>query len=139
MSNPIEGLMSVAMENIKGMVDVKTIVGDAIQTPDGSTVVPISKVSYGFGAGGSEFCAKPMDKTDNTKMFGGGAGGGATINPIAFLVVNSEQIKLVPITNVSTPADKLIDMIPDMVNKVNKMIKSKSKKEVEETAIIEEE
>ncbi len=118
-SNPIEGLMSVAMENLKQMVDVNTIVGDAVQSNDGMTIIPVSKVSFGFGVGGSEFEAgKEPDKV----MFGGGAGGGVSINPIAFLVVGKEQIKLMPVCGSSTTVDKIIDAVPDLFNKFNGLI-----------------
>lgn len=118
--HPIEGLMSEAMEHIRQMVDVNTIVGTPITTPDKTTVIPISKVTFGFGAGGSEFNAKPVEKKD-TPMFGGGSGGGVSISPVAFLVVNSEQIKLLPVKSSSTTTDKLIDLVPELINKFNKI------------------
>ncbi len=121
MSNhPIEGLMNEAMEHIRQMVDVNTIVGSPVTTADGTTIIPISKVAFGFGAGGSEFNAKKSEKADDNAMFGGGSGGGVSINPVAFLVVNSEQIKLLPISNSATTVDKLIDLVPDLINKFNK-------------------
>ena len=118
--HPIEGLMNGAMEHIRQLVDVNTIVGNPITTPDGTTVIPISKVAFGFGAGGSEFNAKPKENGDNA-MFGGGSGGGVSITPIAFLTVNSEQIKRLPVKSASTTADKLIDLVPELINKFNKI------------------
>lgn len=139
MSNhPIEGLMNEAMEHIRQMVDVNTIVGTPVTTDDGTTIIPISKVAFGFGAGGSEFNTKQAEKADDNAMFGGGSGGGVSINPVAFLVVNSEQIKLLPISSSSTTVDKLIDLVPDLINKFNKFAnemidKRNAKKENNET------
>ncbi len=134
--HPIEGLMSEAMEHIKQMIDVNTIVGNPVTTPDGTTIIPISRVAFGFGAGGSEFSAAPRSQTDGQALFGGGSGGGVSINPVAFLVVNSEQIKLLPVSRSSSTTDKLIDLVPELVNKFNKianeiMDKKAAKKEAE--------
>lgn len=145
MSTPIEGLMNVAMENIKGMVDVSTIVGEPVVTPDGATIVPISRVSFGFGAGGSEFSSNPLDKKNDRSMFGGGSGGGATIKPVAFLVVNKDTIRVLPISDTISTVDRVVDMIPDAINKFNSIFTGiKSKKtgknttEATETTIISE-
>lgn len=119
--HPIEGLMNEAMEHIRQMVDVNTIVGTPVTTPDGTTVIPISKVVFGFGAGGSQFNAKPSGKTEDEALFGGGSGGGVSISPVAFLIVNSEQIKLLPVKSASTTTDKLIDLVPELINKFNKI------------------
>ena len=139
--HPIEGLMSEAMEHIRQMVDVNTIVGAPITTPDGTTVIPISKVTFGFGAGGSQFSAKPTGKKEDEALFGGGSGGGVSISPVAFLIVNSEQIKLLPVKSASTTTDKLIDLVPELINKFNKIAneiidkKAASKETNEEDAI----
>lgn len=119
--HPIEGLMSEAMEHIKQMVDVNTIVGNPVTTPDGTTIIPISRVAFGFGAGGSEFSPAPEKAKDSQALFGGGSGGGVSINPVAFLVVNSEQIKLLPVSKTSTTADKIIDLVPELITKFNKI------------------
>ena len=119
--HPIEGLMSEAMEHIKQMVDVNTLVGTPVTTPDGTTIIPISKVAFGFGAGGSEFAAPPQSKSEGQALFGGGSGGGVSISPVAFLVANSDQIKLLPISKSSTTADKLIDLVPELITKLNKI------------------
>ena len=117
--HPIQGLMDTAMSNIKSMVDVNTIVGDAVTTPDGTVIIPISTVSFGFGAGGTQFAAKNDSITPQEPMFGGGCGGGANVKPIAFLVVGGGNIKLLPISDKVTPVDKIIDIVPDVVDKVN--------------------
>ena len=117
--HPIQGLMDTAMSNIKSMVDVNTIVGDPVTTPDGTVIIPISTVSFGFGAGGSQFAAKKDTVTPQNPMFGGGCGGGANVKPIAFLVVGGGNIKLLPITDKTTPVDKIIELVPEVVDKVN--------------------
>lgn len=136
--NPIEGLLNVSMEKIKAMVDVNTIVGDPVTTADGTTVIPVSKVSFGFGAGGSEFAQDLKDNPDaDGKMFGGGAGSGVSINPIAFLVIGKESVRILPITNSVTTADRIIDAVPDLLNKVNGFIKDLKSKDDE--VVIKEE
>jgi sporulation protein YtfJ len=130
--HPIQGLMQTAMENIKEMVDVNTIVGDAVETPDGSVIMPISRVGFGFAAGGSEFY---MDKDKNgipdtveknaavALPFGGGSGGGVSITPIAFLVVGSQGVKVVPLDNQTHLIEKIIDSTPQVVEKLQNMMK----------------
>ncbi len=127
--HPIQGLMDTAMSNIKAMVDVDTIVGNAVTTPDGSVIIPISTVSFGFAAGGSDIAAK---KAENEPSFGGGAGGGANVKPVAFLVVSGGNVRLLPITEHSSPVDKLIDLMPEMVDKVNGAVTSLKNKKKEE-------
>ena len=117
--HPIQGLMDTAMSNIKSMVDVDTIVGEPVTTPDGTVIIPISTVSFGFGAGGTQFAAKQDTVTPENPMFGGGCGGGANVKPIAFLVVGGGNVRLLPINNKSTPVDKIIDMVPEVVDKMN--------------------
>lgn len=131
--HPIQGLMSTAMQSIKDMVDVNTIVGDAVQAPDGTVIIPISKVTFGFAAGGSEFKGEiddederdSRDSRNGSRMpFGGGSGAGVSIVPIAFLVVNKENIKVLP-ANFNTSLDKLLDFIPEVIEKLNDSIKKK--------------
>ena len=120
--HPIKGLMDSAMGNIKAMVDVNTIVGDPVTTPDGTVIIPISTVSFGFGAGGTQFAAKNDTIAPQEPMFGGGCGGGANVKPIAFLVVGGGNIRLLPINEKVTPVDKIIDAVPDVVDKVNGVV-----------------
>ena len=132
MGHPIEGLMQAAMSNIKGMVDVDTVIGEPVTAPDGSIIVPVSSVTFGFGAGGSDFSPKPGTKVEE-KMFGGGCGGGATVKPIGFMVIANSSVRFVPMGGGSTPVDKLIDMIPGMLDKVNGVVTNiKEKKSNEE-------
>lgn len=116
--HPIDGLMDAALRNIKSMVDVNTIIGDPVSTPDGTIIIPISTVSFGFGAGGSEFSCKGNVPTQDP-LFGGGCGGGAKVKPVAFLVVGNGNIRLLPMDGGASPVDKLIDLMPEMVDKVN--------------------
>ncbi|PWM43097.1 MAG: sporulation protein YtfJ [Clostridiales bacterium] len=124
--HPIQGVMETAMKNIKEMVDVNTIVGDPITTPDGSTIIPVSKVGFGFASGGSDFKQKSQ-KDDERPCFGGGSGAGITITPIAFLIVTSTgSISMLPIDNPQFSAvDKAIDMIPGMVDKLKETFSKK--------------
>jgi len=120
--HPINNLMSTVMENIKGMVDVNTIIGDPVETSNGTVIIPVSKVGFGFAAGGSDLPVKTEKQS-----FGGGSGAGVSISPIGFLVVSSDQIKLIPISANNTPVDKLIDYIPVAFEKINNMVqKNKS-------------
>lgn len=130
--HPIQGLMQTAMENIKEMVDVNTIVGDPVETPDGSVILPISKVGFGFAAGGSEFDSNMGGKgnsngntgqADVELPFGGGAGGGVSITPIGFLVVGNGQVKMLSTEGPNQLYEKLIDLAPQMYDKISAMIK----------------
>ncbi len=128
--HPIEGLMTTAMNSIKDMIDVNTIIGDPIQASNNIVIIPISRVSFGFAAGGSEFKGETMEEysmqDDDEKIqyrlpFGGGAGAGVSINPTAFLVVQSNMVKLLPIDHENI-IDKILDYIPDIIEKTNGMI-----------------
>ncbi len=124
--HPINNLMGTVMENIKGMVDVNTIIGDPVETSNGTMIIPISKVGFGFAAGGSDI---PTKNTTEPKPFGGGSGAGVSISPIGFLVITADQIKLIPVSSNNTPIDKLVDYIPVAFDKVNSIIKSRKKDE----------
>jgi sporulation protein YtfJ len=124
--HPINNLMSTVMENIKGMIDVNTIIGDPVETSNGTMIIPISKVGFGFAAGGSDI----PTKTPGDKPFGGGSGAGVSISPVGFLVVTADQIKMVPVSSGNTPIDKIVDYIPVAIEKVNGMIK-KNKEDAE--------
>ncbi|MDK2799905.1 MAG: hypothetical protein PWP27_434 [Clostridiales bacterium] len=137
--HPIEGLMTTAMQSIKEMVDVNTIVGDAVEAPDGTVIIPISRVSFGFAAGGSEFGTSIREKNDEKETtsklpFGGGSGAGVTIQPVAFMVVGQGQIKLLPV-NTNSSVDKILDLVPDLIEKINETVRKKVniKKKVEKS------
>ncbi len=139
--HPIEGLMTTAMNSIQDMIDVNTIIGEPIETSNNIVIIPISKVSFGFAAGGSEFKGETVDeykKADKEEEiqyrlpFGGGSGAGVTINPIAFLVITPENVKLIPV-NHSSSIDKLLDYIPDLIEKANSMMNRCIQNKKEET------
>lgn len=128
--HPIEGLMSAAMTSIQDMVDVNTIIGDPIETSNNIVIIPISKVSFGFAAGGSEFNEETIDEYNRKEKeemvqyklpFGGGSGAGVSINPVAFLVVQEGSVKLLPV-NHSSAIDRLLDYVPDLFQKANEVI-----------------
>ncbi|MCX7714642.1 MAG: GerW family sporulation protein [Clostridia bacterium] len=131
--HPIQGLMDTAMSNIKAMVDVNTIVGEPVRVQDGTIIIPVSSVGFGFGAGGSEFSGKNASANQSTEkpMFGGGCGGGASIKPVAFLVVGNGSIRLLPVNGAVSPVDRIIDLVPEMVDKVNGIFKNISGKHEE--------
>lgn len=128
--HPIEILMETAMNSIKDMVDVNTIIGEPIETKNGMVIIPISKVSFGFAAGGSEFKGETVDEYKRREKeeevqyrlpFGGGSGAGISINPVAFVVVTKESIKVLPIEHTSA-IDKLMDYVPDLMEKANNIV-----------------
>ncbi len=128
--HPIQGLMITAMNSIQEMVDVNTIIGEPIETTNNVVIIPISKVSFGFAAGGSEFKGETIDeysKKDKEEAiqyrlpFGGGSGAGVNISPVAFLVIQENNIRLLPI-NYTSAIDKLLDYVPDLMDKVNCII-----------------
>ncbi|KGA96179.1 spore protein [Alkalihalobacillus alcalophilus ATCC 27647 = CGMCC 1.3604] len=121
--HPIQGLMKTAMENLKEMVDVNTIIGDPVETPDGSVILPVSKVGFGFAAGGSEFSVDSHHSNDgHSHPFGGGSGGGVSITPMAFLIVNSSGVKMVHLDNSTHLYERLLDFAPQVVEKIQQMI-----------------
>lgn len=146
-NHPIEGLMLTAMNSIESMIDVNTIIGEPIETSNNIVIIPISKVAFGFAAGGSEFKGETIDeyskKDKDEKVqyrlpFGGGSGAGVSINPIAFLVVENEKVRLLPINHTSC-IDRLLDYVPDLFEKVaqtkeklNNCVEQKSEKETKQ-------
>jgi len=115
--------MVTAMTSLESMVDVNTIVGDIVTTSDGTVIIPVSKVSFGFAAGGSEFNTNKLNKySEVAKLpFGGGSGAGVNISPMAFLVVKDGSTNLLTLNN-TTPVDKLVELIPDFMDKINSFI-----------------
>lgn len=131
--------MTTAMQSIKEMVDVNTIVGDAVQSPDGTVIIPISKVSFGFAAGGGEYTymADGIEKSGGESEeedessgngekypFAGGSGAGVSISPVAFMVVGNGQIKLLPV-NINSTVDRILDLIPELLCRLENLCKRK--------------
>lgn len=145
--HPIENLMMTTMTSIENMVDVNTIIGEPIESKNGITIIPISKVCFGFAAGGSEFSGETLkeynrkDKDEEIEYklpFGGGAGAGVSIHPVAFLVVQDNNVKLMSVDHDSC-IDKLLDYVPDLMQKLNDMFnKTIQQKENRTNKIINE-
>lgn len=130
-NHPISDLMNTTMQKIREMVDVNTIVGQPITTPDGITLIPISKLSFGFASGGSDFVSKNHKPGENN-TFGGGSGAGVNISPVAFLIVKGDSVRLLPVDPpAATTVDRVIEMVPDVVDKVTDFLEKK--KEDKET------
>ena len=123
----LEGLMSVTLEKIKEMTGSNTIIGEPIVV-DGATILPVSKVTFGYASGGSDLPASQKE------LFGGGTGGGVSITPIAFLVIQNGNVKVLPVQPYQGAADRVVGMVPDVLDKVSGLVSSRSKKASEENA-----
>jgi len=125
--HPVNDLLSTTMEKIRTMVDANTIIGQPIRA-EGVTLIPVSKLSFGFGTGGSDFTTKNQKPAQNN-TFGGGSGAGAKLEPVAFLIVKGESVRLL---NVAPPAgttvDRVIDMVPEVMDKVTSFIEKQQEK-----------
>ncbi|WP_048602671.1 GerW family sporulation protein [Rubeoparvulum massiliense] len=130
--HPIQGLMKEAMENIKEMVDVNTIIGDPVEA-DGSFIIPVSKVGFGFAAGGSQFQTRhgSNGQGENAQLpFGGGAGGGVSITPVAFLVISPEEIRSISLETPNQLYETLLDRAPKLLEQLQRMFTSEPKDEM---------
>ncbi|MCI8405554.1 MAG: sporulation protein YtfJ [Oscillospiraceae bacterium] len=121
--HPIQGLMGTSMEKIREMVDVNTIIGDPISCPDGTVIIPVSKVGFGFAAGGSDWPSKQPKE-----LFGGASGAGVSIQPLAFLVVSKGEVKILQIDTASETADRVVGIVPEVIQTVADLFQ-KNKKE----------
>lgn len=127
MSQTLPNMLESTIAKIREMVDVNSVIGNPITTPDGVTIIPVSKVSVGFGGGGSDFVSKNVNHQDNP--FGGGAGGGVKVTPIAFLIVKEGSVRMLPVNApANTTADRLVEMVPDVLDKVSAFIDSHTNK-----------
>jgi len=114
--HPIDGLMKTTLDSIGQMIDVNTILGDPVETPDGNVIMPVSRVTFGFAAGGSDWAAEPAPAS-NSSPFGGGGGAGISLNPVGFLVVGNKQIRFLPVTS-DAVFDRLLDVVPDVLTRM---------------------
>lgn len=129
MSQTLPNMLESTIAKIREMVDVNSVIGNPITTPDGVTIIPVSKVSVGFGGGGSDFVSKNVNHQENP--FGGGAGGGVHVTPIAFLIVKEGTVRMLPVAApANTTADRLVEMVPDVLDKVSAFIDSHTNKTV---------
>lgn len=125
MSQKLPGMLEGTIQKIKEMIDVNSVVGEPISTPDGVTIIPVSKVSVGFGGAGSDFTKGRTPAGDNP--FGGGVGAGVKVTPICFLIVKDGNVRMVPVAQAAnTTADRLVEMIPDTLDKISSFIDSKT-------------
>ena len=130
MSQNLPNMLENTIAKIREMVDVNSVIGTPITTPDGVTIIPVSKVSVGFGGGGSDFVSKHPNKQDNP--FGGGAGAGVNVTPIAFLIVKDGNVRMLPVAApASTTADRVVDLVPEFLDKVSSFIDSRTEKKGE--------
>ena len=120
MANNVEGLMGVSVEKIREMVDANTVIGTPITLPDGITLIPVSKVSYGFASGGSDLPSK-----SHSDLFGGGAGAGINLTPVAFLTIKDGEINLLPVVSKPDTIDRAISLVPEVIDRFTKRKKDK--------------
>ena len=123
--HPIECLMSSTLDSIRSMIDVNTVIGMPIETQDGVTVIPFSKVSFGLAVGGAQYEIKSKQGEVDKYPFAGGTGAGVSLQPVGFLVVKGTEVRILPATH-NNPYEKLLEMIPNIVSDVKKIIDSKA-------------
>lgn len=125
MSHPLGNMMDTTMSKIRDMIGANAIIGDPIRTPEGVTILPISKVSFGFAGGGSDFVPKQLP-AERENPFGGGSGAGVTITPIAFLILHGEQVRMMPIaTPAASTADRIVEQLPDLLDKLSDFLEKR--------------
>ena len=130
MSQNLPNMLDNTIAKIREMVDVNSVVGDPIVTADGITIIPVSRVSIGLGGGGSDFVSKNPNKFENP--FGGGVGAGVKMSPVAFLVIKEGNVRMIPVAiPANTTADRLVEMIPDTLDKIASFIDSRTEKKGE--------
>ena len=123
--HPIQGIMNVTMDKIHEMVDANTIIGKPIKTDDGTTILPVSRISFGFASAGTDFDGK---NAANKDLFGGGSGAGVNIQPVAFLVVKDGCVRTIQLSDGSNTVDRALTMLPELVDKVSALLKKEEKK-----------
>ena len=133
MEKSANGILQTTIEKVRDLVDVSTIIGEPINLPDGLTVIPVSKVTYGFASGGSDFPSK-----NNVELFGGAGGAGVTINPVAFLVVKDGEVSIKHIISNDNAIERAVTMVHDMFDKVVSLKDKKKKADAEEPAEVTE-
>ena len=124
----MDEILGVTMEKLKGMLDVSTIVGAPIFTPEGWSVIPVTEVSYGFFTGGGEIPAKKKTLEEAEYPFAGGCGAGVSVKPVAFLILNGEGVRLLPAKN-ETPVERLIEMLPQTMKGLKEVLSSRKSNE----------
>ena len=120
MEKSANGILKTTIEKVRDLVDVSTIIGEPINLPDGLTIIPVSKVTYGFASGGSDFPSK-----NNVELFGGAGGAGITINPVAFLVIKDGDVTIKHIVSNDNAIERAVSLVPEMFDKVTKLTSKK--------------
>jgi len=123
----VEHLMKSTMENLRNMIDVNTVVGDTVEMSNGNCIIPISKVTFGFASGGSDFTLNNENYKDGDYPFGGGTGAGVSVKPVAFLVVRNDSVRLLPVEQ-DTTYDRIVDTVPQILEILKDFTKNKDKK-----------
>ncbi len=129
MEKSANGILKTTIEKVRDLVDVSTIIGEPINLPDGLTIIPVSKVTYGFASGGSDFPSK-----NNVELFGGAGGAGITINPVAFLVIKDGDVTIKHIVSNDNAIERAVSLVPEMFDKVTKLT---NKKKDDATEVVE--
>jgi sporulation protein YtfJ len=130
MSQTLPNMLENTIAKIREMVDANSVIGTPITTPDGVTIIPVSKISVGVGGGGSDFVSKNVNKQENP--FGGGAGGGVKVTPIAFLIVKEGSVRMLPVaTPANSTADRIVEQVPDVLDRITSFIDSRLEKKAE--------
>ena len=125
--HPINGLMGVTMDKIRELVNSDTIIGEPVSLPDGTTILPVSRVTFGVATGGSDFAAK-----QSKELFGGGSGAGVTVAPVAFLVVKDGNVRTIQLADPNNSLERAITMLPELVEKLTTLVKKDGKAPAEE-------
>lgn len=127
MNHPLNEMLGVSMQKIREMIDVNTVIGSPITTPDGVQIIPVTKVAIGYGGGGSDYATKNYPQ-NRDNAFGGGAGAGVTITPVAFLVIRGESVRMLPVSEpASNSIERLIEQLPDLLDRVENLRDSRKK------------
>ena len=130
MSQTLSNMIENTLTKIKDMISVNDVVGTPITTPEGVTIIPISKVSVGFGGGGSDFVSKNVNKQENP--FGGGVGGGVNVTPVAFIIIKGDSVRMMPVAApANTTADRVVELVPDVLDKISAFVDSRTEKKGE--------
>ena len=121
MSQKLPNMLETTIQKIREMLDVNTVVGTPITTPDGVTIIPVSKVSVGFGGGGSDFASKASEN-----HFGGGVGGGVKVSPVCFLVVKDGNVRMLSVpAPANSTTERIVEMLPDTLDKITAYLEAK--------------
>ena len=130
MSQNLPNMLQETISKIREMVDVNNVIGDPITTADGVTIIPVSKVSVGFGGGGSDFVSKNVNKQENP--FGGGVGGGVNVVPVAFIIIKGDSVRMLPVAApANTTADRVVELVPDVLDKISAFVDARTEKKGE--------